>query len=245
MRLLADRAALALTAIFFVGLEALTTVTRFYWSLFSAFTALLIVGTILMLREDVRTRGPHVLILPLAYVGSVFLFHLFVSRGLFQQLFIVLATVGFFLLIARGIEWAFPTWNWFFTSATFFLFAAGMYGLHFHLRFPLWAVVLAVGVLTFLLSLHVLGRASLPLSRRIFWSGILTLLVSELLAAFAFLPLSYLVVSGVLFVAFYVTLHLLQRHLYDRLTPRLIHEYLVLGLVAASLVLGTARWAVL
>ena len=244
MRLLANRAALTLTVIFFVGLEALTAVTSVYWPLFSAFMALLVVGTILTLREDVRTRGPHVLILPLAYVGSVFLFHLFVSRGLFQQLFIALATVGLFLLVARGIEWAFPTWNWFFTTGTFFLFTAGMYGLHFHLHFPLWAVVLSVGAVTFLLSLHVLGRASLSSPRRMFWSALLTLLMSELLGAFAFLPLSYLVVSGTVFVAFYVTLHLLQRYLYDHLTPRLVREYLLLGLVAVGLILSTARWTV-
>jgi hypothetical protein len=245
MRVLADRASLALTTIFVAGLEALTTVTSFYWPLFGAFMFLLVVGTVLTLREDIRTRGVHVLILPLAYVGSVFLFHLFVSHGIFQQLFIILATIGFFFLAARGIEWAFPTWNWFFTSGTFFLFSAGTYGLHFHLRFPLWAVVLIIGGVTFLLSVHVLGRASLPVSRRVFWSTLLTLLMSELLGALALLPVSYLVVSGALFVAFYVTLHLLQRYLYDRLTPRLVSEYLLLGLTAVGLVLGTARWTVL
>lgn len=242
--LFADRASLALTTIFVVGLEALTTVTAFYWPLFGLFATLLVVGTVLTLREDARARGFHVHILPLVYIGSVFLFHLFVPRGLFQQGFVLVASVGFFFLVARGVEWAFPTWNWLFTSGTFFLFTAGAYGLYFHLRFPMWAVTLLVGTVTFLLSMHVLGRASLPPRRWLFWSTLLTLLVCELLVAFSLLPVSYLVVSGTLFVAFYVVLHLLQQYLYDRLTLRLVSEYLILGVIAGAVVLVTAQWAV-
>lgn len=245
MRLLADRASVALTVLFFLALESLTTVTKAYWPLFGAFVFVLLLGTVVTLAEALRMRGAHVLILPLVYIGSVFLFHLFVSRGIFQQLFIVLATVGLFLLVARGVEWAFPRWNWFFTSGTFFLFVAGSAGLRFHLRFPLWAVVLMVGAVTFLLALHVLGRTTLTAGRRCFWSAFMTLMVLELLGAFALLPLSYLVVAGVLFVVFYVVLHLLQQHLYHHLTPRLVGEYLILGTIAVGLTLGTARWAVL
>ncbi len=245
MRFSTDRSSLVLTAVFFVGLEAITMVSEWYWPLFTTCMILLVVGTLIAQMHEVRARGWHVLSLPLAYIGSVFLFHLFISRGIFQHIFILLATIGFFLLVARGIEWAYPTWNWFFTSATFFLFTAGMNGLSFHLRFPLWAVVLSVGTLTFLLSAHVIGRANISLRRWLFWNMLLTLLVSEILIALALLPLSYLVVSGTLFVVFYVVLHLLQRYLYDRLTPRLVSEYIVLTSVAVSLMLGTARWAVL
>lgn len=241
---LADRASRALTVLFFLGLEALTAVSRWYWLVFVAVFLLLVGGTVLTQRADVRLRGPHVLILPLVYIGSVLLFHLFVSQGLFQQLFIALATVGFFFLVARGIEWSFPTWNWFFTSGTFFLFAAGMYGLTFHLRFPVWATMALVGAVTFLLSIHVLGRAEISRSRRLFWSVLLTLIVSEFLGAFAFLPLSYLVVGGVLFIVFYIALHLLQRHLYGQLTTRMVGEYLALGLLAVGVVFGTAQWAI-
>lgn len=244
MRLLADRSSLAFTILFFLGLEVLTVVTRFYWPFFTTLLTLLLVGTFIMLRHDVRARGPHVLILPLSYIGSVLLFHLFISQGMFQHLFIFLATLGVFFLVARGVEWAYPTWNWFFTSATFFLFTAGIDGLAFHLRFPLWAVVLPVGTMTFLLSFHVLGRAAISHRQRLFWSVILALLMGEVLTAFSFLPLSYLVVSGSLFVAFYIALHLLQRYMYETLTVKLIREYLLLGSVATAFMLSTARWAV-
>lgn len=245
VRAFVDRASIALTVVIAVGLEILTIVSRYYWPVFAMVMVFLLGGTFMMLRHDLRERGPHVLILPLSYIGGVFLFHLFVSQGIFQQIFIGLASVGFFFLVARGIEWAYPTWNWFFTSVTFFLFAAGMDGLSFHLQFPVWATVLGVGVMTFLLTIHVLGRAPLPIARRIFWGTLLALLMSEVLIGFSFLPLSYLVVSGSLFVVFYIALHLLQRYVYHHLTRVVVREYLLLGSLALALMLGTARWAVL
>lgn len=241
---LADKASLLLTLLFFVFLEILTIRLPFYWGYFSLFAVLLTIGTLLVQREDIRIRGIYVAILPLAFIGSVFLFNLFVTQGASQQTFITLATIGFFFLVARGIEWAFPTWNWFFTSLTFFLFTAGAYGLRFHLRISLAIVLLMVGGITFLLSLHVLGRALISKSGVFFWSILLTLLMSEFLGVFSFLPLSYLVVSGVLFVIFYVAIHLLQSHIYATLTSKIAAEYLIFGVVAISIILGTARWAV-
>lgn len=240
----ADRAAVTLALVLLVGLEVLTTVRRLYWPLFAFLVCALVGGVFLSLREDRRTRGPHVVILPLAYIASVLLFHLFVPRGWLQQLFVVSATVGFLLLIARATEWAYPTWTWLFTSLTFFLFASGMYGLTFHLRFPLWATALAIGAMTGFLTYHVVGRALRSLRARLFWSALLALLLVELLIVFAFFPLAYPAVGASLFVLFYLFLHLLQRHLYDRLTTRIVGEYVGLAVAALSLILLTAEWRV-
>lgn len=239
-----DRAATALAIVLFAGLEGLTIVSRFYWPIFAALFLVLLIGTIVALREDLKTRGPHVAILPITYIMSVLLFHLFVSRGILQHLFVLASTVGFLLLIARATEWAYPTWTWLFTSLTFFLFAAGAYGLTFHLRFPLWATGVSVGVMTSLLTYHVVGRAFPELKRRLFWSALLALLVLELLIVFAFFPLAYPAVGGMLFVAFYLFLHLLQRHVYDRLTKRVVLEYLGLTFLAVVLILATAEWRI-
>lgn len=240
----ADRAATALAILLFAGLEVLSAVRQFYWPLFTVLIVALLSGLLLALRDDLRARGPHVAILPVAYVLSVWLFHLFVSRGPLQQAFIVGATVGFLFLIARATEWAYPTWTWLFTSLTFFLFASGMYGLTFHLRFPLWVTALAIGVMTGSLTYHVVGRALPELQTRLFWSAVLALLLVEFLAVLVFFPLAHPAVGGVLFVIFYVLLHLLQRHLYDQISPRLLVEYLGVALLAVFLILVTAEWSV-
>lgn len=240
----ADRAATALAVVLFAGLEGLTIVSRFYWPIFVALLLALVVGTFVALSDDLRTRGPHVAILPVTYVVSVLLFHLFVPRGVLQHLFVVATTAGFLLLIARATEWAYPTWTWLFTSLTFFLFASGAYGLTFHLRFPLWATGVSIGLMTGLLTYHVVGRAFLDLRRRLFWSMLLSLLILELLIVLAFFPLAYRAVGGALFVAFYLFLHLLQRHVYDRLTRAVVCEYLGLAAVAVTLILATAEWRV-
>lgn len=242
---IADQASSSLTVLFFLFLQLLTIQLSFYWGYFALSCVILVIGTVLTQREDIKLRGAYVVILPLAYIGSVFLFSLFVSQGLIQQVFIFLASVGFFFLVARGMEWAFPTWNWFFTSVTFFLFTAGAYGLRFHLQISLAVVLLMVGIVTFLLSMHVLGRASISRSGIFFWSILLTLVMCEFLGVFSFLPLSYLVVSGSLFIIFYVAIHLLQRHIYASLSSKFVTEYLVFGAVAIALILGTARWAVI
>lgn len=240
----ADRAATALAVVLFVGLEGLTIVSRFYWQIFLGLTLVLLVGTLVALREDLKTRGPHVAILPLTYIVSVLLFHLFVSRGVPQHLFVLASTAGFLLLIARATEWAYPTWTWLFTSLTFFLFTAGAYGLTFHLRFPLWATGASVGIMTGFLTYHVVGRAFPELKRRLFWSALLSLLMLELLTVLAFFPLAYLAVGGTLFIVFYLFLHLLQRHVYGHLTTRVVTEYLGLASLAVVLILATAEWRV-
>ncbi|TSC73066.1 MAG: Uncharacterized protein G01um101438_89 [Parcubacteria group bacterium Gr01-1014_38] len=240
----ADRAAIVLSAVLFLGLETLTIVTRFTWPLFTVFLLFLLLGTLMALREELRRRGPHVAILPLAYIVSVFLFHLFVSQGLLQHLFIAGTTLGFALLIARATEWAYPTWTWLFTSVTFFLWASGLYGLTFHLRFPLWATALGIGTMTGLLTYHVVGRVEHTVRLRLFWSAILALLVLEVLIVLAFFPITYTVVGGVLFVTFYLLLHLLQHHLYHQLTRQMITEYVSLAALVVLLILLTAEWRV-
>lgn len=239
-----DRGAVALAGILFVGLEALTVVRSSYWPIFAGLLCLLLAGTLFVLREDLRARGPHVAILPLAYVMSVLLFHLLVARGFLQQAFIGASTIGFLLLVARATEWAYPTWTWFFTSVTFFLFTAGMYGLTFHLRFPLWATAAAVGLLTGLLTYHVVGRALPRFAARLFWSLVLALLILEAIAVFAFFPLAHVAVAGVLFVVFYLLLHLLQHALYQRLTRALVVEYVGIAAFSIGVILLTAEWSV-
>lgn len=240
----ADRGAVTLAAVLLVGLEALTVVRQSYWPIFIALLALLLVGTLWVLREDLRARGPHAVLLPLAYVVSVLLFHLLVARGVPQQGFIVGATIGFLLLMARATEWAYPTWTWFFTSVTFFLFAAGMEGLTFHLRFPLWAMAGAVGAMTALLTYHVVGRVVPRTGDRVFWSALLALLLVEGVAVFAFFPLAYIAVGGVLFLFFYLLLHLLQHHLYGRLTAHMVREYVGIAALVITIIFLTAEWQV-
>ncbi|MDP3685616.1 MAG: hypothetical protein Q8R32_02180 [bacterium] len=240
----ADRAAMVLAAVLFLGLEAATQGPRFTWQIFTAALLFLLAGTIMALREELRSRGWHVAILPLAYIVSVFLFHLFVSQGPVQQLFIAGATAGLLLLIARATEWAYPTWTWFFTSATFFLWAAGLYGLTFHLRFPLWATALGIGMMTGLLTYHVVGRAEHTARLRLFWSAVLALLILETLVVLAFFPITYIAVGGVLFIVFYLLLHLLQHYLYHQLTRQMMTEYVSLAALAVLLILLTAEWRV-
>lgn len=242
--ILADRAATALAVVLLVGLEGLTIVRQFYWPIFGVLLLCLSSSVLVALWEDLRRRGPHVAILPLTYLASVLLFHLFVSQVVQQQVFIAAAVLGFLLLIARATEWAYPTWTWLFTSLTFFLFTSGAYGLTFHLRFPVWATGLGIALMTGLLTYHVVGRAFPTPRRRLFWSTLLALLVLELLAVLSLFPLSYLPVGGALFVAFYLFLHLLQRSVYDRLSRPVVVEYLVLASTAVALILLTSEWRV-
>lgn len=240
----ADRSAVALAGVLLVALETLASIRRFYWPLFALFLLVLVTGICVTLREDRRSRGQHVVILPIAYILSVVLFHLIVPRSFVQQFFIIGASAGLLLLIARATEWAYPTWTWLFTSVTFFLFVAGMYGLTFHLRFPLWATALALASLTASLTYAAVARALPSWSARLFWSALVALLLVEALVVLALLPLSYAAVGGVLFVAFYLLLHLLQHHLYGGLTTYQTWEYLGIAAVALFLVLLTAEWRV-
>ncbi len=237
-----DRVSVLLTLLFLGGMQLILLDLPYYWFFFGG--ALGIVGTLVVVLswQDVKLRGFQVLLLPLIYILSVSIFALFLSGTPSRQIFAVLATVGFYFLIARGVEWAFPTWNWFFTSVTFFLFSSAAYGFYFHLGMPLWAVILLIGAASFLLSLHVLFRADLTLKKQLFWGFLLTLMISEFLGVFAFLPFSYLVVGGVLFMVFYVFLHLIQKNIYSQLTGKIVAEYIILGSVGKGNTHGTRAW---
>lgn len=239
-----DRAALVLSGCLLVGLEVLSSDRRLYWPFFAILVVALLCGVFVTLRDDVRTRGAHVTLLPMTYITSVLLFHLFVPRGILQHLFVFGSALGFLFLIARATEWAYPTWTWLFTFGTFFLFSTGMYGLSFHLRFPLWATATAIGSIAGLLTYHVVGRAVPVFGARTFWSTLIAYLMVESVAVIALFPISHPVAGGSLFIIFYLLLHLLQRHLYQRLTKALVIEYVSIALVALALVLLTAEWRV-
>lgn len=243
--ILASRGAFTLALLLLGGLEALGGVRHdLYWPVFVSTLVALVSGTIVVLREDVRTRGWHSVILPLAYLVSVLLFHLFVARGVLQQLFVFSTAAGFLLLMARATEWSYPSWTWLFTSVTFFFFSSGVSGLVFHLRFPLWAAAAGVAFMTGALTYSVVARAFATVVPRVFWSAVLALLVLEALSVFAFFPLTYVVVGGVLFIVFYLLLHLLQQSLYGRLTKHLITEYVGVAALAITFILATAEWSV-
>ncbi len=226
------------------GLELLTFKTDYYWWIFGVFALLTVLGTSFVVRRNFPEGDWTVSILPIFYFIGVILIHLFIFRGLYQHIFIITATLVFYYLITKGIHWAFPTWNWFFTYLTFFLIAAGAYGLFFHIYFSFFLVSIIISLSTFFLTIQLLRRADISERTQVLYSLILTLIIFELLWLLSFWPSTYLIIGGVLFIIYYTAVEIINQDIYQKLTRKTVASYLTFAVIAILLILGTSEWLV-
>ena len=73
-------------------------------------------------------------------------------------------------------------------------------------------------------------------------AAFLSLAVAELALSLSFWPLLPLIAALVLAISFYVTLGLVQFELQDRLTTKVVYEYLLIAGVVLVLILATTSW---
>lgn len=224
------------------GLELLTLKTDYYWWIFGIFSVLAILITSFVVKRNFPEGDWTVSILPIFYFIGIVLIHLFVFQGIYQHLFIATAALVFYYLITKGVHWAFPTWNWFFTYLTFFLIASGSYGLFFHIYFSFLLVSIIIILSTFFLTIQLLRRASVIDKEQYMYAVVLTLIIFEFLWLLSFWPSTYLIIGGVLFIIYYTMVELINQNIYQKLTRKIILSYLFFSTIAILLILGTSRW---
>lgn len=119
------------------------------------------------------------------------------------------------------------------------------YGVVWLYNWPFWLLAPAVFLISFVL--FVLAIWSQHLEEKIdtktaIFSLILALVVAQLALALSFWPILPLIAALVLSIAFYVVLGLTQFELQERLTSRVVYEYLTIAAVVLVLILVTTRW---
>ncbi len=132
-------------------------------------------------------------------------------------------------------------------SGTLFTVIAAFlaYGIVWVSGLPFWILVPAVFLISFILS--ALSIWSTHLEEKISWLDfkvaiLLSLILAQIALALSFWPILSLIGALVLSIALYVALSLTQFELQERLSNRVIAEYLLIGVVVLVLILVTTRW---
>lgn len=190
---------------------------------------------------------------PLVFLIGNFLFFPLLIGQIWQHSYIILTSLIFYLTLVKGpyqkereeilksIDKPDSSAKNFFVFLTAFLCFGGIYGLYLNLLFPLWLMIAAVLLITFLLTYQFLTPHR---SQPSFWLYlfILALIMVEMAWTLSFLPFSYLTIGAILLIIYYVILNLLELSLNKSLSKSLILKRIFLAIIALILLLITTKW---
>ncbi len=188
-------------------------------------------------------------ILPVLFVlFSVALLAL-VTLAFQQQIFILLATAVFYLLIlgtyrlreyegdqtARGMLMAA-------TATTIFFVFSSSYGLYLNFMIPLYVLMLECLVVTFLVSFQYFSIIEKERKKIFLYSFILALIQAEIIWAMNYWPFGYLTTGVVMLILYYVLWDLTQIYFLNLLSRKRVIANMIFFSALVVLVLLSAKW---
>lgn len=231
-----------LAAFFLAGLEVIFALHQFIILLVIGLLALLFLGIVLVRAEEGGKFHPTQTILPALAALGLTGFALFLPTTQYLHLYFVGSAVVFFYVLKYGAKQAYPTWNWVISLAVLFVCLASFLGWRFHLYIPIIFVVGSIFLTFFLISVQSLQRLVSSTSEALLLSLSAAFVLTELAWVLQFLPLYYLVQTGVLVAVYYVMFHLVTAAYEGGVKSRDVVEYIIIGSVALLMILATARW---
>ena len=132
-------------------------------------------------------------------------------------------------------------------SGTLFIIICAFlaYGIVWLQNWPFWYLTPAILLISFVLFTIAIWSHHLDEkidNKTVMFSAILALVLAQIATALSFWPLLPLISALVLAIVFYVVLGLTQFELQQRLTARVVYEYLSIAAVVLVLILVTTRW---
>lgn len=188
-------------------------------------------------------------ILPIFFVISSIALLSLITLLYEQQLFTVLATGMFYLLIlgiyrlglyegdktAKGMIVAA-------TSSTAFFSFAAFYGLYLNFLVPLYVLMLAYLVTTFLISYQYFSLIEKEQGKVFLYSFVLALIMGEIIWTMNFWPFGYLTTGVVALILYYVLWDLTQSYFLNLLSRRRVVANMMFFCAMIAVVLLSAKW---
>lgn len=231
-----------LAVLLFMGLELMTVFHRWIVFFVAVFLSLLAGGIVLVRVEEGGKFRPIQAILPVLAALGIVGFGLFLPISASRHVYFLLASLLFYWLLRHGARHAYPTWNWLISTIVLLLNLSVVLGLRGQFYVPVLLTLLLAFAVIWLISLQALRRVVEQKSRLLLLTTVLGLVLTELVWVLLFLPLHFIVLAGLVVVAYYVAFHMLSLSLEGRLTIKGVFEYLVIGIVAVAVLLLGARW---
>lgn len=231
-----------LALLFFVGQELVFALHRWIIPLVSGLFILLAAGIVLVRIEEKGRFKTTQAILPVLAVAGLTGFGFFLPNKPLLHLYFVASSFLLFWLLKHGAKLAYPTWNWTLSTIVFFLDAATILGLRFHLYVPIIIVLALLLLVSFLISVQAIRRVAPLISDAILIALSIGVSLTELAWTLQFLPLHYVVQAGVLVAFYYVFFHCISVSFERRLQVKDVAEYAIVGSLALFVILLNARW---
>ena len=231
-----------LSLFFLAGLEIIFSLHRFIPLLVGILLLILFIGIVLVRAEERGIFHPTQTILPSLAAFGLTGFALFLPTTQFIHFYFILSAVIFFTVLKYGAKQAYPTWNWMISLIVLFVCLATILGWRFHLYVPILFIISATFAVFFFISLQSLWRLAPTTSEALLLALCTAFVLTALTWVLQFLPLYYLVQTGVLVAFYYVLFHLVTAMFEGGLHRRDILEYSLVGTAALLFLLATARW---
>jgi hypothetical protein len=224
----------------------------FWWALFFlAFLLVMVVAVVKICRAK-RDRHHYIIFLILCYLSAI-IFFVFIPGGIFQQIYIVAASlffgamlfyIGNFILGHSEVRKVFHHFTLFdivILICAFFIYAS-LFGLYLFLTWPSWLLLIVSLVLSLILFYYYFWYHKIKYHTDLLYYFIFALCAVEITWAMTFWSTGYLARGMSLFIVFYIFSGLSKHHHQKTLTKNVVREYLVTAIIVLGLVLGSTRW---
>lgn len=232
-----------LSLFFFAGLELAYGLRRLVLLLVSIMLTITVFGIILIRTEERGWFHPTQVILPTLAAFGITAFSLFLPTNFLLHLYFTVSAIVFFYLLKHGAKQAYPTWNWLISLVVLFVTVAAVLGWRFHLYIPIIFILPVIFLIVTLMSVQILLRYT----NRSYDAWLLSLtigfVVAEMVWVLQFLPLHFIVQTGLVTAVYYVIVQLTAASYEQPLSRQELIEHIGIGTAAALILLLTARWS--
>ncbi len=234
----------ALLSLFYlIGTELWFALSRWPVLLFFIIVAVLIIGIILIRSEEGSDFHPTQAILPTLAAFGFTAFAIYLPQTFFLHIYFIICSIIFFAILKYGAKQAWPTWNLTISLVVLFACTASVIGWRFYLYTSVGYVIAILFPVISLTAFQSLVRYTRSIQETALLSLALGLVLTETAWILQFLPMNFIVQSGLVVSLYYASMQIIASAYERRLTRRFILELAIAGAVGIAFLLATARWS--
>jgi len=126
--------------------------------------------------------------------------------------------------------------------ASAFFFTGSAYMAQIFLELPLWIPAIATFLIVLLATVAVFWVSKIGFETGILFAVTGAVLMTQVYIALSLLPTSFVTHAAAFTVCWYVYLGVSRAHVLEKLTPRVVKTYVIIGCMLLALIFGTATW---
>lgn len=233
---------LLLSLFFFAGLEVAFALQRLVYVVLLVLIAIVVAGVFVIRYEELGEFSVYQTILPSLAALGLAAFALFLPVVWWLHVYLAAAAVCIYYVLKHGAKQAYPTWNTVVSLVTLFVVLASALGTRFHFYIPPAALLIIVFVATAAVAVQFFLRYIEGRAESWLLAVAVALVAAQIAWALQFLPLHYIVQSGIVLTVYYVATGLAAAAYEKKISRREIVEHFAFGTLATITLLLTARW---